>query len=219
MRDSTVEDYTTSTAPVTRHPGPVLSYGTIRCGFETMTKAWPRMAHAFSIGGHRTTTATYVVPGTRAPQDLLVNHPVDMLIVEQGHRERRPKPSSDICLEWRTLVQRATEPPGLVIETWTGSSSLWVHGPMSKACRTRWKDLGYSSRGKLVDATALNGAIRQLRFIVTRTADTAKPWAWAPVHPPDPKGNGQRFDTRRFSVKADVSQFPAEARDRIFYSN
>ena len=61
----------------------IKTYGTFRCGLETMGPAWESLEHAFSVGPTGGTKAKHSF-GTRPPADLLTRCPVDMLVVDRG---------------------------------------------------------------------------------------------------------------------------------------
>jgi len=69
--------------------------------------------------------------------------------------------------------------PKLIIELWDGQLTSWQGGPMEKATRVRWRDLGYDTRSRFLCATHLWGAVRQTRLVVVRTQGTRlEPWDW-----------------------------------------
>ena len=54
----------------------------------------PQCDHAFSVGGYYS-HAKQVIPSKRLPHDSLTKNKVDILVVEQGHRQQAPKPRAD----------------------------------------------------------------------------------------------------------------------------
>jgi len=69
----------------------------------------------------------------------------------------------------------------LVIESWE-PAALFTSGvgPLDKASRTRWLELGYQTRGRVLRATELGGAIDQERLLVVRTrmGMATEGWQW-----------------------------------------
>ena len=169
---------------------PIRSYGTLHCGYETMSAAWPTMDHVFSYGGSAHSSCSRSFPNGRPPRDLLSRTPVDMLVVDMGHAQ----PNSKLpVLPWTDLIASSSRRPILVVESWPGHSSTWEQHPMSKGLSHIWADLGYQSRFKLVPATAVGGAIGQIRLVVIRIQrDLSSLWTWAPLESsarPRPMGN------------------------------
>ena len=106
------------------------SFGTLHCGAELMAAAWPTMQHTFALGPGVDSTSTLRFPEGRPPQDLLRNHPVDLLISE--HTTFQPHHAKGPPLHVLDVVSRAVLPPRLVIEIWDPAASTWDHGPLSK---------------------------------------------------------------------------------------
>ena len=162
----------------TKNPG-LLTYGTLGCGYETMTEAWGKMSHVFSIGAGYSSDAAHTFPQKRGPGDILSLHPVDVFVVDQGHWRHRPAIHQDVTHVWGTLVDRAIDPPAVIVESWHGGASTWENGPSSKLASTQWKERGYRTRCKLVKASRVGGAVTQTRLLVIRE-QMANPrqWRW-----------------------------------------
>lgn len=135
------------------------NYGSIGGGYDGAKEAW-----------HGLERLCYVERGLRPPKKLLKKHPVELLAVERGHWGR-PGLGQDITREWRELILECLKErrPDTIVEMWPGSSTLWENGPLSKGSVKRWALLGYTSRGKLVSALEVGGAIDQTRLILIRT--------------------------------------------------
>lgn len=74
--------------------------------------------------------------------------------------------------------------PKFVFESWPPQAQLWAQGPIAKACVTRWKELGFSSRCRFLQTTQHGGAIVHNRLVVVRCSDNdISSWTW-PVHEP-----------------------------------
>ena len=124
-----------------RAPGLDLkTFGTIDCGYETMTQAWGQIRHVFAVGPARTSQAEHVHTSPRYPLTLLNSHGVDLLVVDRGSAGppgpgTRGKPD-----RWEALVDRTNpkQRPKVVLESWNGAASSWSSGPMDKSRRVRW---------------------------------------------------------------------------------
>jgi hypothetical protein len=100
--------------------------------------------------------------------------------METGAKARNWK--RDPELRWEVLVRRAKHDnrPQYVLENWLPHAQLREFGPSGKAAVTRWKDLGYHTQVKLIDAKYYGGAIVQPRFIVVHEhGQTESRWQWA----------------------------------------
>jgi hypothetical protein len=169
-----VEDFETRDEPQAEQW--VQTYGTIDCGLELMTHAWQTMQHVFSVE-HKCAPRTLsnnnkVEPtrhkGPRYSMNLLNNTPVDVLVLERSHiRHTRKVPQPE---RWEALIDNTCldQRPQVLIEVWQPVASTWESGPTGKLCMVRWDSLGYNTRVRQVNATAVGGAIHQPRLIVTR---------------------------------------------------
>ena len=162
------------------------SFGTIDCGLELMTSAWSGLEHRFSIRRNREdgelhTSDPHILLGPhRVHSRLLALHPVDLLVVDQGHL-RKPV-SCGSPSTWESLVVDAPSAarPLVVIELWSQQGQSWTLGPSTKAPNSRWQALGYQTRCRLLRSTELGGAIHNHRFVVVRVRrDLADQWRWA----------------------------------------
>jgi hypothetical protein len=152
----------------------IRNYGTIDCGYETMRGAWVALNQEFAIRrpddevdgvkGHGAKTVVY--GHHRFPKDLLCEHPVDLLVVEQGFKTKAPTTLAPYA--WEIITEAATRKPRLIVETWAGNAQIWTKGPASKYQETRWKNQGYVTRYRRVSATQVGGAISQYRLMVVR---------------------------------------------------
>lgn len=175
---------------------PISTYGTLWCGYETMSQSWARLTHTFSVGGHAGSTAQQVHPNSRCARSYLAQHPVDCLVVDRGDLHKpRPAALDDRGTFWELLILATpTETrPLLVIEFWESAASIWANGPSTKLTTTRWANLGYTSRYKVVASDSVGGAITQTRLVVARFLATSQlNWKWATMAPPGlprPMGN------------------------------
>ena len=169
-----------------------MTYGTFRCGFETMRQAWSGIDHVFSVGASYPTTAEFTYP-VRPPINLLRRRPVDLLVVERGTHTKIPQRGFDVTRDWKKLVEEAVKRPTLVFESWSTGAGTWENGPVSKATTTQWEKLGYLTRCRLVEATRVGGAVTQTRLLVIRVrSHSSVLWNWpklGPVEPPRPMSN------------------------------
>jgi hypothetical protein len=172
--------------PSDRRPW-IQSYGTVDCGYEMTRMAWPRLKHCFSVRRNKESIDKgiagppdrVVVGHHRYPTKLLTQSPVDLLVVERGHQKH---PTTGYQREpWETLIRTTglAKRPKVVLESWPSSAEFWSRGPVCKASLTKWADVGYTSRCKLVNATRVGGAITQSRLMVARVQDEfAQQWRW-----------------------------------------
>lgn len=160
--------------------------GVIGGGCETMRYAWPKLRLQFSIreNGERLPNDLEDPPFTRTGPhrpwpNLLVHHPVDVLVIEKGsYRRPRSVPKKE---PWEETVGAAPpeKRPKVVIEAWRSDPNLWQYGPMSKSATTRWKELGYTVNCRTINATSVGGAIDQDRLLIVRTRlDSGGKWEW-----------------------------------------
>lgn len=181
-----VEDSNTSEPAVTPLQGKPLgdlpshtlkTYGTISCGLETMKGAWASLTHVFSYGGCPVTSdGLFATPG-RPPRNALSERPVHLLIIDQGSS----RPSQQLPTHWSQMVQECPLPlrPRVILESWPEQAVSWTVSPTDKAQRTRWRDLGYASRFRLIRTTNHGGALDQTRLIVARLSpELDATWAW-----------------------------------------
>lgn len=192
--DTTVQDFKVAPAETGDRPAQFTTYGTMWAGLETMEPAWNALTHTFSVNAHHEGRALHRYPGPRPPRNVLMTHPVDLLVVEQGHMTRRPDLGQNVCSGWQALVEFADRPPRVVLETWPGRAGLWANGPTSKASAAHWERLGYATRCKLVVSDQCGGPVGQRRLLVVRLLrHHSASWEWAELDPPGtvrPMGNG-----------------------------
>ena len=173
--DPAVEGYETRKHR-SQTPPEYLTYGSIGEGLECSRAAWPRLACEWRSPA-----------GRRPPVSLLRKKPVDLLAVERG-AYGRPTLGEDITLLWRELVGQCPPDrrPATVVEMWSGGASMWENGPLSKGTLKKWARLGYGSRGKVLGAQEIGGALDQKRYVVIRSQRVEllqRPWP--DVHPPE----------------------------------
>ena len=154
----------------------VQSFGIIDGGLELMKEAWPSLEHKFSVrrsaielaGDAGTNKPTIYLGHHRYPAILLKKHPVDLLAVENGYLKTPPIKYSRTA--WTNLVEGTPQEcrPRVVVETWPASAQMWRQGPICKAHTTVWKEMGYTTRCRVVNATEVGGAVNQERLIVAR---------------------------------------------------
>ena len=166
-------------------------YGTVDAGLELCCTAWPRLEHVFSCAGSldrrsapgRPTAAHELGPGENVSEKVLLRHPVDLLAVEAYRVHRKVSLTQPVTFWERWVAKAAGKPdrPRLVIESWE-PAALFTSGigPLDKASRTRWLELGYQTRGRVLRATELGGAIDQERLLVVRTrmGMATEGWQW-----------------------------------------
>ena len=175
--DPAVENYQT-TEVRQRPPAPFRTYGTVGCGYELVSEAWPGATHVFSVNDWADGSAIYHRTGHRLPKGILTRNPVEALVVDQGHRLQPPSHSNPVCADWEGEVCRAKQPPKYVVESWISGAALWGAGPLSKATVTRWADQGYTTRGTVVSALKVGGAIAQSWLLVCRHLNTCQGPIW-----------------------------------------
>jgi hypothetical protein len=144
------------------------------------------MEHCFSVAapGHNdkytSAQGTKPIEGPRYALNLLNKTPVDLLIIETGAKARNWKKNPE--LRWEALVRKTKRDnrPQYVLESWLPHAQLREFDPSGKAAVTRWKELGYHTRVKLIDAQHYGGAIVQSRLIVVgEHRQTESRWKWA----------------------------------------
>ena len=162
------EGVPTSSSPVIRN------YGTLSCGYETMTQAWPTLHHRFSTGATQSHKAELHHPEARCKMDLLKTCPVDLLVVDQGSARPNWNQTKSGAGRWEQLVEATPDKnrPWVILESWPGSSVGWEVSPMHKSAMTRWAKRGCSSRHKLINSLHCGGAVRQTRLMVARVHNT-----------------------------------------------
>jgi hypothetical protein len=141
-----------------------------------MKEAWPSLEHKFSVRRNGIELVCDVGASQpavyfghhRYPSTLLKKHPVDLLAVESGYLKTPPTKYSRTA--WSTLVEGTPQEcqPRVVIETWPASAQMWRQGPICKSHTTVWKEMRYTTRCCVVNATEVGGAINQERLIVAR---------------------------------------------------
>jgi hypothetical protein len=91
---------------------PIRSFGTIDCGYETMTEAWPTLDHVFSSGG-LFTKAKHELEKGRLKGTLLNKYPVDLILIDRG-QFHTPSSAHQVPLstKWEILVENAMEKNG-----------------------------------------------------------------------------------------------------------
>ena len=178
-QDPALVDLQGRAAPPSLPPGPLRTYGTIDCGLELMSQAWGSLQQEFSIGGRPLSPPNHSQLNGRAPLNFLNKHPVDLLVADRG--SATPPAAREVFHEdrWLTMVARAAleNRPKVILESWPDSSISWMNSPVSKARRTAWEKLGYTSRYHLVDSLAWGGAIKQTRLLVARV-ELARDHLW-----------------------------------------
>ena len=167
----------------------VKTFGTIDGGLELMNAAWPTMRQVFAVRREKMPalgklhedqgTSPPLLYGARYPLNLLSRNPVDLLTVDKGCVTQPPHGYE--LTRWEDLLNHTDQEsrPKVVVEIWASNAQTWEKGPAGKACRERWRERGYSSRFRRVDATQVGGAIQQVRFLAVRVQeDWASYWHW-----------------------------------------
>lgn len=107
----------------------VRTFGTVYCGLELMTTAWGTLDHVFLIRHQplpeviaRPTTKVYL--GAHRNWGVLRKHPVDILVVEQGHLRRAPRGYKASI--WMNMVTEApiNQKPVVIIEAWAPHAQM-----------------------------------------------------------------------------------------------
>ncbi len=167
----------------------VKTFGTIDGGLELMNAAWPTMRQVFAVRREKMPaleklhedqgTSPPLLYGARYPLNLLSRNPVDLLTVDKGCVTQPPHGYE--LTRWEDLLNHTDQEsrPKVVVEIWASNAQTWEKGPAGKACRERWRERGYSSRFRRVDATQVGCAIQQVRFLAVRVQeDWASYWQW-----------------------------------------
>jgi hypothetical protein len=154
-----------------------------------MRAAWPELDHVFSVRrsdeeeveGEGSPKPKLLLKGPhRLPNKLLMDSPVDLLTIEQGHATKPPLTYERNS--WEKLISRTkeSERPRVVIESWPPNSQLWTKGPACKSTTTRWQKMSYVSRYKRVSATDVGGAFNQALLLVARVKrEWSHLWVWS----------------------------------------
>jgi hypothetical protein len=180
------------------HGGNFNTVGFIGRGYHTSQLTWAKSQPKFFIGGNAKETsnkqiATYASI-ERSPKNLLVVHPVELLVVDSVHTGdyRTTKVNKKGSSKWLDQVQHTqgkSHGPRVVVESWTGEDILNEdEGPTSKRHRVLWEQAGYITRIHRWEASELNGAMTQERLIVLRLAPSLRcniEWAQKSNLPPE----------------------------------
>jgi hypothetical protein len=142
----------------------VKTLGTIDGGLELMNAAWPTMHQVLAVQRDKMPaleklheTRGVLPPAlykARYPLNFLDKHPVDLLTVDKGCLIHPPH--SYELSRWEQLLNHtstSTLCPKVVIKVWSSNVQMWKKGPARKACQERWRERGYTSRFRCVDAT------------------------------------------------------------------
>ena len=145
--------------------------------------AWENIQHSFSVNGRKDSQAQHVIcGGPRFPMDLLVQHPVEVVVNDLSYVDH-PGKLEDYYKQDRLLlaIGRAgrTKQPKVIVESWKEEALTWQNGPVTKSERVRWEKAGYDSRFKRVTAIDVGGAIDQRRLMIARVQRDLSPyWTW-----------------------------------------
>ena len=165
------------------------TYGSAGLGADLTRVAWPRLKQVFNCDSSNVSTSIPLRPDIagielgcpqRLPKSILVDHPVDLLVVGQG----------DIAMPyWHPWVTpcSAESKPSIIFEFWPPTASFSEEGPVSKAWYTRWKETGYITRCKLICVADLGSSVNQEWLVVARlneTLDHLDHWDWPDLPPP-----------------------------------
>jgi hypothetical protein len=171
---------------LTKHDG-FTSYGTIgHQSLNLMNQAWATMEHCFSVAapGHNdkytSAQGTRPIEGPRYAFNLLNKTPVDLLVIETAAKAWNLNKNPE--LRWEALVHNAKRDnwPQYVMENWLPQAQLRELGPSGKAAVTRWRELGYYTRVKFIDAQYYGGSIVLPQLMVVREHGlTGSKWRWA----------------------------------------
>jgi hypothetical protein len=158
------------------HNRPLIgTIGSIDMGFGTAIHAWNRVRHVFHChrGSH-----PIDVPGTcndgtleRLPRNYLVQHPVECLLVG---RHSAPTYTDRI---W-SMVKATDSKPRLIVELWQTGVSYHEQGPLCKATRVRWEEIGYGTRCQLVRASEVGSSLDHAKLVVVRTMQSRDDFRW-----------------------------------------
>ena len=183
MNDTALADAKVKPMPSPSPPRTLVrNYGTMGCGYETMTQAWSALHHAWSFGG-APSNPNYHTKAPNWPKSSWVEqHPVDLWIVDQGSKTVKDMKEQRHPDRWLALAQSLTKTgrPRLVIESWPSQCVGWTYSPLNKQRRLKWEDIGYVTHTKLIRADTCGGAIRQSRVIIVRAIkELSADWKWS----------------------------------------
>jgi hypothetical protein len=164
-------------------------FGTIDGGLELMNAARPAMHQVLAVQQDKMPTLERlhetrgVLPPAlheaRYPLNFLNKHLVDLLTVDKGCIIQPPHIYE---LFWCKQLLNHTTPTlctKVVIEVWSSNSQTWEKGPAGKGCQECWRERGYTSWFRHVDATQVRGAVQQIRFLAIRVKEGwASYWNW-----------------------------------------
>jgi hypothetical protein len=156
------------------------SVGYLGRGFLTARLAWARLQTSFYVGGVGSKDNTKEVKNyatiERSPENLLVEKPVDLLVVDSVTTgDYKPTGLNKKGFsKWLQQVRRAKgtgSEPKVVAESWCdGSLFDEENGPAGKRHRLLWEAEGFITRVHRWEASRLNSALRQERIMVFRIA-------------------------------------------------
>ena len=173
--DTAVENYKVQQTVADERAVPEVTYGVLADGLDTVSEAWSGARRVFTVNPTHAPPTGITIQGNRPPQDLLLKHPVDILVVDRSKHLLPPGGHEAPTAIWESLARAALFKPKTVVESWVGIASTWENSPTTKACTTRWTELGYSTRFKWVRASHVGGAIRQDRLMVIRSIGAILP--------------------------------------------
>ena len=204
-------------------PKPFGSYGTYGGFFPLMTLAWTGATYLLAVNTHQAPLnvhmpkAEYTYTGLRCKHNLLNQHPIDLLAVEAGGRSIIREPNKPEHWEIMVATTRLPCRPKFVIESWEARAVTWEHGPVGKAARTRWQDLGYSTRLQRVDSQDVGGAIIQPRLMVLRIVPHCS-WKWSPINTSNQKRPMSNLLTPPGLIRRRTSHSPPQGAGRVYES-
>ena len=163
-------------------PPSLRSYGVMNGGLELMHLAAPQLQCKWCVGPSPPKELKDHI--NSRPKELsihlLQSDPVDIIFHECGLRSRVSYTELP-CIDVPFFCLPLERKPSIIFESWVASASLWAYGPVSKIASTRWEQNGYSTRCKVISATAIGGAISQDRLLVVRVLPQLLTWDWGPI--------------------------------------
>jgi len=175
-------------------------------GYHTGRLAWPKLKTKFLIGGVLGINGADGVQThpsiERAPNNLLLNHAVDLLVVDSvqmaDYKATQINPKGES--KWLRQVRMATGQgiqPKIVVESWTDNSLFHEgDGPTGKRHRLLWEKAGFLTRVHRWEAEKQNSALTQERLVVFRIQNGIKmdmKWAGESPLPARAMSNMLRF--------------------------
>ena len=152
-----------------------------------MRAAWSKLSHVFSVQRSEDVVSplqedpsSIIINGCpNFPSKLLNQHPVDLLVVERCSQLKSLPVGKRFSWESAVNKTHPTNRPQVVLESWLPIRATWTRGPTDKCAVTRWSNLGYDTRLKMLRGLDVGGATRHNRIMVVRILKhLAHKWEW-----------------------------------------